>query len=338
MSIELLSCDYCGSSFPDGARFCSNCGKMIDTIEVTSKVLSGVSKQTPKASDNLMQKEQMVLTRKLEYYRNRLLKIDATNRSILLRGIRDLWCFDLSAISTDKKIIDHALSDRKSICIIPNSDTSQQADNQRTRLGKLYQNTTQIQRETGRQENYLGFPFLVGHVTKGLYVRGPLILFPVSIVYKEEGRPSGWYIVFAEDKDPILNRALMESIRVETGRALSPSFMNEFENLLDRMEEQKDKEGKSLERLFLDRLINILLDNGFAIDKHEINNVEVLNKISISKGVVSKDNKQTWIENELLHLKNHKIIGVFPQGENAIYSDYEELIKKTKDLDKMISV
>ena len=326
MSIELLSCDTCGSSFPEGARFCSNCGKEIDTTEINSKVLSGISKQTPKTSDTLMRKQHFVLSRKLEYYRNRLLKIDATNRSILLRGIRDLWCFDLATISTDKKIIDRALSDRKPICIIPNSDRSQQADNQRTRLRKFYQNTTQIHRETGRQENYLGFPFLVGHVTKDLYIRGPLILFPISIIYKEESRPAGWYIVFSEDKDPILNRALLESIRVETYRVLSHSFTNEFENLLDKMEEQRDE----LELSFLNGLFSILDEHGLIIDtKHETANIEALDKISVSQGRVSKDNKQTWIENEPLHLKNHKIIGVFPQGENAIYSDYEELIKKT---------
>src|SRR5919106_709058 len=326
MSIELLSCDTCGSSFPEGARFCSNCGKEIDTTEVNSKVLSGVSKQTPRTSDTLMRKQHFVLSRKLEYYRNRLLKIDATNRSILLRGIRDLWCFDLATISTDKKIIYRALSDRKPICIIPNSDRSQQADNQRTRLRKFYQNTTQIHRETGRQENYLGFPFLVGHVTKDLYIRGPLILFPISIIYKEESRPAGWYIVFSEDKDPILNRALLESIRVETYRVPSHSFTNEFENLLDKMEEQRDE----LELSFLNGLFSILDEHGLIIDtKRETANIEALDKISVSQGRVSKDNKQTWIENEPLHLKNHKIIGVFPQGENAIYSDYEELIKKT---------
>jgi hypothetical protein len=155
-----------------------------------------------------------------------------------------------------------------------------------------------------------------------------LILFPISIVYKEESRPAGWYIVFSEDKDPILNRALLESIRVETGRALSHSFMNEFENLLDKMEEQRDK----LELSFLNGLISILGDHEFVIDnKHEIDNGEVLNKIFVSQGIVSKDNKQTWIENEPLQLKKHKVIGIFPQGENAIYSDYEELIKKTRE-------
>jgi hypothetical protein len=94
------------------------------------------------------------------------------------------------------------------------------------------------------------------------------------------------------------------------------------------MEEQRDK----IELSFLNGLISILGDHGFVIEnKHEISNVEVLKKIYVSQGMVSKDNKQTSIKNEPLHLKNHKIIGVFPQGENAIYSDFEELIKKARE-------
>jgi hypothetical protein len=128
---------------------------------------------------------------------------------------------------------------RKHICIVPNSDRSQQAEKQRAKLRKLYWDIIQIQRETGRQENYLGFPFLVGHFDRRSYVREPLILFPISLDYKENARPAGWYIIFSEEKDPILNRALMEKIRVESGRTFAPHFSNDFENLLDKIKNKK---------------------------------------------------------------------------------------------------
>lgn len=304
---------------------------MIDMTLVGSDTDSNISVQTSKVSNIPVHEQHQVLSRKLEYYQNRLLKIDSANRSIILRGIRDLWCFDLSGIDTDKKIIDHALSDRKHICIVPNSDRSQQAEKQRAKLRKLYRNIIQIQRETGRQENYLGFPFLVGHFDRQSYVRGPLILFPVSLDYKENARPGGWYIIFTEDKDPILNRALMEKIRVESGRTLSPLFYNDFENLLDKIEEQEGG-SKSLELLFLDGLVNILSKNEFIINNnYKLNKVEALSKINVSGGMVSTDDRQTWIKHEPLQLVNHKIIGIFPQGEDAIYSDYEDLINKVKE-------
>jgi hypothetical protein len=56
-----------------------------------------------------------------------------------------------------------------------------------------------------------------------------------------------------------------------------------------------------------------------------------LSKISVSEGMVSTDDKKTLIEHEPLHLVNHKIIDVFPQGEDAIYSDYEDLIVEVKE-------
>ena len=64
------------------------------------------------------------------------------------------------------------------------------------RLRSLYHNVTQIERETGLQDTYLGFPFLVGHVNDNelTYVRGPIVLFPVSIENKQEEKPVGiWY-------------------------------------------------------------------------------------------------------------------------------------------------
>jgi superfamily I DNA and/or RNA helicase/very-short-patch-repair endonuclease len=329
MMISLISCSYCGFNLPDQAKFCHDCGKPIEKTVMESGVLT--ESPGPPLKFSSVAAGQPSLNRKLEYYRDRLLKIDLGNRSILLRSIRDLWCFDLSGISPTKNIIEHAILDRKGVCIISNSDKSHSAEKERMRLRKLYRNTIDIQRQTGRQEMYLGFPFLVGHVNKQLYVRGPLILFPVSIVYRQEGKPAGWYILFSEDKDPILNRALMQRIRIGGGQTLQYSFEEEFENLLDKLEERKAKSNHGLEQLFLNELVNILQEHKFPIDyNRRLDNIQVLNKISVSGAKVSVDDKISWIENEVLHLVNHKVIGNFPQGENAIYLDYEELIREAK--------
>jgi hypothetical protein len=92
------------------------------------------------------------------------------------------------------KIVENAITDRKPVCIIADSERSEPNEKYRTGLRNLYRNVTQIQRETGRQEFYLGIPFLVGHITEELYVRGPLVLFPVSIAYTEESKPHGWSV------------------------------------------------------------------------------------------------------------------------------------------------
>jgi Protein of unknown function (DUF4011) len=325
--INLLSCTDCGSDVPNHAKYCPNCGRIIETILMEQRPLT----RSADTSNISSISTQPPLYRKLGYYRNRLLKIDTSNRSIVLRSIRDQWSFDLAGIGIAKDIIDHALSDRKSVCIVSNSDKTRYAENERARLRKLHRNTVEIERETGRQEIYLGFPFVVGHVNKELYIRAPLILFPASVTYREVGRPAGWYIVFAEDKDPIVNRALMERIKIEGGQSLPSSFNDDFETLLDKLEETRGKANQSLQLLFLEELTKILRSYDFPIDyNHQIREAQVLNKINVMGGKLSLDDKRSWIENDELHLEGYKVIGNFPQGENAIFLDYEELMRDVK--------
>jgi very-short-patch-repair endonuclease len=107
-----------------------------------------------------------------------------------------------------------------------------------------------------------------------------------------------------------------------------------LENLLNRLQELRGREGHNIESTFLDGLVTLLRETNFPIDyNYKLDRIAILNKIDVSTGrikMVSIDDRRSWIENEPLHLVNHKIIGVFPQGENAIYSEYEELIKKAR--------
>ncbi len=82
----------------------------------------------------------------------------------------------------------HAILDKRQICIRPKSDKSQLAMEDNTRLRYLKRNIREIEREKGLQETFLGFPFLVGNVNQEFYVRGPLILFPVNLEEKKDGK------------------------------------------------------------------------------------------------------------------------------------------------------
>jgi hypothetical protein len=142
-----------------------------------------------------------ILWKKLETYRDKLLRLEQSNRSILLRRIYAKWSFDLSKLSirgspAEQLLIERAFKKKNSLCLIPDSDDSELADKDRTKLRSLSRNTSQLELETGLQEAYLGFPFLVGHVGVDTYVRGPLVLFPISLEYRKLGKPSGWYLNF----------------------------------------------------------------------------------------------------------------------------------------------
>jgi superfamily I DNA and/or RNA helicase/very-short-patch-repair endonuclease len=321
---------------PDKYRFCSTCGTELQGL-VGSKAPAPITilsteKQTSKNYSQL----HTSLYKKLEYYRNKVLNTDVRNRSILLRSISDSGrsFFDLAGINSSSEVVEHALIDRRPVCIIVNSNKSQAADRGKIRLTNLYRNITQIRRESGREETYLGFPFLVGHISDQTYVRGPLILFPASITYKQQARTAGWYIEFSEDKDPILNRALMQLVKKHV--SIPDTLTKDFENLLNKLEEGKYKgNNNSIELHFLEGLLEILQQNNFLLDyNYKIpDRPEILSKIYVNRGSVSVDEKKTWFDNEKLHLANFKIVGNFPQGENAIYLDYEDMLKKARQSD-----
>ena len=208
-----------------------------------------------------------------------------------------------------------------------------------TRLRYLYRNIMQIERDKGLEETYLGFPFLVGNVNQEFYVRGPLILFPIHLEYKQEGKLPGWYIVFPEDRKPILNRALMEAMKKKGGPCLTDSFSDELEDLLNQIEDSKEMaSSNNTEAKFVTGLIKLLKENGFDLDHTNTNldKISIFNPLTISNGKVSIND--ILIENEKLHLENLKIMGVFHQTDSAIYGDYVELLKNVPNMGNNLGI
>ena len=240
---------------------------------------------------------------KLEKYRDKLLHIDGRNHSILLRRISDKWCFDLTKISSEKKIVDHALLDRRPIRIQSKSNKSE-ARKDNAGLRYLYRNIVQIEREKGLQETYLGFPFLVGNVNPEFFVRGPFILFPINLEFRQESKQPGWYIVFPEDGKPILNRALIGALKKNGGPSLTDSFADELEDLFNNIEDSKKKASNGVEATFVNGLIKLLKEKEFPLDyaNSNLDNVSIFKPLAVSNGKVSIND--ILIENQRLHLEN----------------------------------
>jgi hypothetical protein len=221
------------------------------------------------------------------------------------------------------KVLECVLLGKNSIRLIPESNRSDQAESNKIKLRSLYRNVTQIERETGLQETYLGFPFLVGRINNDnelTHVRGPVVLFPISIEFKRETK-SGWYIVPSQEKPPILNRALLTAIKKDAGLGVPNSLMEEFDDLIDKIRNTKN----DVQSNFIDELTNLLLQNEFPLEVTK-NNTSI-NKVEVLKPIDGYDIDE---QQRVLHLKSYKIIGNFPQGDSAIYFDYEELLRKTK--------
>jgi hypothetical protein len=85
------------------------------------------------------------LTKKLEHYRNKLLDLNRENPSIFLEEIEEDWFFDLGekfllGEKYAKKIIDNAIRNKKPVCIVPDSDLSEKAIEDRDDIKYLYKN------------------------------------------------------------------------------------------------------------------------------------------------------------------------------------------------------
>jgi hypothetical protein len=171
-------------------------------------------------------------------------------------------------------------------------------------------------------------------VNNEFYVRGPLILFPLNLEYKQEGKLPGWYIVFPEDRKPILNRALMEAIRKKEGPSLTDSFSDEMEDLFNNIEDGKEIEGnKNAESVFVTGLIRLLKENEFPLGytSSNLDKISIFNPLTVISGKVSIN--EVPIENEKLHLE-----GIFPQTDSAIYGDYVDLLKNAPNMGNQFGI
>ena len=275
------------------------------------------------------------LVKNYKHYQDLLLQVTKKNRSVLLKKIYKKHNFDLANLEelregTIRKVvfktvknIDAALNNKKDggerQNILLDSIMSDDADAARSDLKTLSRNLGQIEEETGQQTGYFGFPFLQGHANADFYVRGPIVLFPISLQYERKARNGGWFL-HLEDKRPILNGALIAALKKKGGYMLPEDYEETFDELI----EGASVENGNPEEYFFNR-VNDWITTVIPIDQSENQTLTAPLK------PLGRDNIET-LENQRLHLVSHAIIGNFPQADNEIYKDYDELIKNAREL------
>ncbi len=83
----------------------------------------------------------------------------------------------------------------------------------------------------------------------------------------------------SQEELPTLNRALLAAIKKNAGLGVSNSFMEEFENLTDKIRNLKN----DVESNFIDELTNLLLQNEFPLEVSK-NNISI-NKVKVLKPI-----------------------------------------------------
>ena len=279
--------------------------------------------------NGLGQDDQIKLNKNYKHYQDKLLQISKRNRSVLLKRIYNKHNFDLKDLDSLKegvadrvllkaiKNINLALNDRvdegKSQNILLDSIVDEDADIMRGKLKSLKRSLALIEEETGQQTGYLGFPFLEGHIDPDFYVRGPIVLFPISLEYSRKARNGGWFLRL-EDKRPILNGALIVALKKRGGYDLPEDYEDTFDDMIERVAEFECSIDEFFDRVneWIKTLIPI--DETLNVPKNV--KIDTLNKDKLSSLEIQKH-----------HLANYAIIGNFPQADNQIYKDYNKLIK-----------
>lgn len=278
----------------------------------------------PPESDNMTPNpiNSNALARKLKAYQNKLLQISRKNRCVCLAKIFHKHNFDLARLDMarddmSEKIIKSVLAKKPPICILPDSDTTEGTDQMRTHLKAMHRNIRSAEDETGTQYCYVGFPFLEGSMGPDYYARAPLVLFPVSVYRDTVHRPRGWYLK-PHDSEPIPNRTLFAAMAKIGGFQFGEEFEADLEDLMSRIK-SKDDLVEGLATLISDRGIRAELER-VVDDGHDAALVPPWKFTDKTMDEIGQ------IGGGAFKIKEYRIVGSFPQGESAIYKDYEALI------------
>ena len=167
----------------------------------------------------------------------------------------------------------------------------------------------EFEKETGRYELYVGYPFVQGYIGKDFEVKAPLVLFPVNIDVVDETTVN---IEIRQNEDIQLNRVLMLAYAQQ-------QKVKNFEEL-----EMNVKGSMTAKFKTLQNLVEYLRKFGIKI------------AYSQRKGLFDYERAKDVPKGHGLEIKHFCVLGRYPLA-NAIYNDYE-LLEKTKDYTRIIVV
>ncbi len=265
--------------------------------------------------------------RRLEVYRDRLLQVDWRNRSILLKRPSARWSFDLAAhaggdAAPCKEAVTQALAGSGRLRLVADSDQSPAAQEARKSLTAQARAARLVLDETGLEHTFVGFPFLVGHLDGEHYVRAPLALFPARLQRTRGARGFGWYLEIPEGSGPVLNKALLAALKLVRGVALPPEFQVTMEAAVEAAAGAP-----------ADRAVAFLRALEAALAAAEVPIAARLPTLELPFAAIDALTAEAVaaMPTQALHLEAHLVVGSFPQGSNAIYRDYEDLIGRARE-------
>lgn len=168
-----------------------------------------------------------------------------------------------------------------------------------SQLSYLYREINAIEKETGRYELYVGYPFVEGRFKDGTFVKAPLLLFPVRLLKEKET----WFLDNIEEQYILINKVFLMAFEKYNNTTLKQDLITEFYDL----SEVQIQEQESLLKYLKDVGIEIKGKVGARAEKF--------------KEHVGKDAGSEYSIGELV-VQNYLVLGRFPIANNSIYNDY----------------
>jgi superfamily I DNA and/or RNA helicase len=163
-------------------------------------------------------------------------------------------------------------------------------------IEKLTKTSDNYMRDFGKNDLYLGFPFIEGRFVSGKLFRAPLVMHRI-IVKKKQNTVS----LKIEDNESILNPVFLVSYHLES----------ELEHKL------LDWELKSTD--FIDEAIRTLKGFGIKVDNTE-------NKVEKFYSCTKSDYRNmSNFDFDEFKIKNNAVLGLFPISDKNIFNDLQEL-------------
>lgn len=265
------------------------------------------------------------LAYRLKQFKDKAEKVDARDISIFVRKIIERKSFDLATLENFQDLTDNLieliLKNKKSICVVKSSDSSDESIKNSGKLRTLYRTTNFIQDETGQYTLFVGFPFIDGFLPdNSTYIRAPLVLFPVTLELEKTKKPAGWYIHQDQERTPTVNKALFSFLKSK-GYVDFPDYLEDkCTELLDTISTMEEPDFRTK---FLNGLYEILDSFSFRYGKYFQDKSQPLPQI--------KKEDLVKLEKNGLNVKNNIILGIFQQGNTAISADYDALINNASN-------
>lgn len=177
-------------------------------------------------------------------------------------------------------------------------------------LKNLKRELEEFERETGRYELYVGYPFVEGFIGKDLEVRAPLVLFPVTIDIENE---------------TTADIEIRQNAQIKLNKVLLFAYASYKKLNVDEMETDFDDMKQGGFKTVAD-IITYLSKFGFDL------------RYSKTKNLLSFESAKDSHFGDPLTIKNYCVLGRFPLT-NSIYNDYEVLEKKqltTEAIDELL--